>query len=292
MACKSGHSDVAQLLINKGASFDVTDGVSYYFYINNLNSASHFMIYFTVRKCVNVNIFSYFLCTQDGHSPLSWACARGHSDVAQLLINKGATCSLDVTDRVSYYFYINDLNSASHFVIYLTVRRCVNVNIFSYFLYTQFGRTPLSFACGSGHSDVAQLLINKGANLDVIDGVSYYFYMNNLNSARHFVIYLTVRTYVNVNIFSYFLYTQDGFTPLSWACVRGHSDVVQLLINKGASFDVTDKVSYYFYMNNLSSASHFVIYLTVKTCECKHLFLLFVHTGWTHSFILGLCSWS
>ena len=28
------------------------------------------------------------------------------------------------------------------------------------------------------------------------------------------------------------------------------SDVAQLLINKGASFDVTDEVSYYFYMNN------------------------------------------
>ena len=55
---------------------------------------------------------------------------------------------------------------------------------------------------------------------------------------------------MNVNIFSYFLYTQFGRTPLSWACESGHSDVAQLLINKGASFDVTDKVSYYFYINN------------------------------------------
>ena len=60
-------------------------------------------------------------------------------------------------------------------MIYLTVKRCVNVNIFSYFLYTQDGRTPLSRACESGLSDVAQLLINKGASFDVTDGVSYYF---------------------------------------------------------------------------------------------------------------------
>ena len=79
-----------------------------------------------------------------------------------------------------------------------------------------------------------------------------------------FVIYLTVRTYVNINIFSYFLYTQNGRTPLLLAC-EGHSDIAQLLINKGASFDVTDRVSYYFYINNLNSASHFVIYLTVRT---------------------------
>ena len=55
---------------------------------------------------------------------------------------------------------------------------------------------------------------------------------------------------MNVNIFSYFLYTQHGRTPFSWACESGHSDVAQLLINKGASFDVIDRVSYYFYINN------------------------------------------
>ena len=126
------------------------------------------------------------------------------------------------------------------------MRRCVNVNIFSYFLYTQGARTPLSWACACGLSDVAQLLINKGASFNVTDSVSCYFYINNLNSASHSVIYLTVRRCVNVNIFSYFLNTQDGRTPLSWACESGLSDVAQLLINKGASFDITDIVSYYF----------------------------------------------
>ena len=55
----------------------------------------------------------------------------------------------------------------------------MNVNIFSYFLYTQFGRTPLLLACEKGLSDVAELLINKGASFDVTDRVSYYFKINN-----------------------------------------------------------------------------------------------------------------
>ena len=67
---------------------------------------------------------------------------------------------------------------------------------------------------------------------------------------------------MNVNIFSYSLYTQDGCTPLSLACERGLSGVAQLLINKGANFDVKDGVSYYFYVYNSNSASHFVIYLS------------------------------
>ena len=46
------------------------------------------------------------------------------------------------------------------------------------------------------------------------------------------------------------MYTQNGHSPLLLACVCGLSDVAQLLINKGASFDVKDRVSYYFYTNN------------------------------------------
>ena len=40
------------------------------------------------------------ICTQTGHTPLSWACYRGHSNVAQLLINESA--NNDVTNEVSY----------------------------------------------------------------------------------------------------------------------------------------------------------------------------------------------
>ena len=37
---------------------------------------------------------------------------------------------------------------------------------------------------------------------------------------------------------------QEGYTPLLLACENGLNEVAQLLINKGASVDVTNKVSY------------------------------------------------
>ena len=39
-------------------------------------------------------------------------------------------------------------------------------------LCTQFGRTSLSLVCEKGLGDVAQVLINEGATLDVTDHVS------------------------------------------------------------------------------------------------------------------------
>ena len=64
----------------------------------------------------------------------------------------------------------------------------------------------------------------------------------------------------------FLLFVHTGLDALLYLGLvfRGLSDVVQLLINKGASFNVTDRVSYYFYLNNLNSASHFVLYFTVR----------------------------
>ena len=46
-------------------------------------------------------------------------------------------------------------------------------------------------------------------------------------------------------------YMQEGKTPLLLACLNGLSDVAQLLINKGASVDVTDEVSYMYLCLNI-----------------------------------------
>ena len=89
--------------------------------------------------------------------------------------------------------------------------------------------------------------------------------------------------------------TQTGRTPLSWACENGLSDVAQLLINKGANIDVTDEVSYHIKnkMNIVCHlfASRYAITTHVRVNDIPSN-CLYIHTDWTHSFILGLLSWS
>lgn len=34
---------------------------------------------------------------------------------------------------------------------------------------------------------------------------------------------------------------KEGLTPLSWACLKGHKNVVQFLVEKGGVIDHTDK---------------------------------------------------
>ena len=104
--------------------------------------------------------------------------------------------------------------------------------------YIQGRNTPLLFACLNGHSDVAQLLINKGAHVDVTDEVSYMYLCLN--------IYMLSCEYIKISMFNHNIciyililnltcYIQEGYTPLLLARLNGLSDVAQLLNNNGCN---------------------------------------------------------
>ena len=90
------------------------------------------------------------------------------------------------------------------------------------------------------------------------------------------------------------LYIQSGWTPLLSACAGGHSDVAQLLINKGASVDVMNEVS------NCNKATFFFTKLDLFHFPVQYGFinvLVFIdsyvyyvfHAEWTHTFVSCLC---
>ena len=54
-------------------------------------------------------------------------------------------------------------------------------------------------------------------------------------------VYIYILKFILIALPNY--YTQHGWTPLYNAANRGHSQVVQLLLSKGADVDSTDHVS-------------------------------------------------
>ena len=49
--------------------------------------------------------------------------------------------------------------------------------------------------------------------------------------------------YYFINEYVYQRYVQYGWSPLTWACNYGSSDIVKLLIDNGANINDKDKVS-------------------------------------------------
>ena len=93
---------------------------------------------------------------------------------------------------------------------------------FFYFFNEKDGRTPLYVAAQSGYEQIVQLLLEKGkANIDLANKVlllivsfSFFFFFRFL-------------------IFLFFLNVKYGGTPLFIAALKGHKQVVQLLLEKG-----------------------------------------------------------
>ena len=90
------------------------------------------------------------------------------------------------------------------------------------------GCTALFCACWYGYVDIARLLLDHGAAIDcqnlVIVSVTDCFYGNSSKCAR--------------------LHVQEGISPLYLTSHEGHFQLVQVLIEYGASVNITNEVSF------------------------------------------------
>lgn len=122
-----------------------------------------------------------------------------NKEVAMFLINNRA--NINVKGKPSDKTLLHcAAESGEYELAELLIDKGVNVNAKSY-----YGDTPLHEALYNGHKDIAELLIDKGANVNVKD-------------------------------------KSDGKTLLHLAVQSGRKDIVELLIAKGA--DVNAKVVY------------------------------------------------
>jgi len=90
------------------------------------------------------------------------------------------------------------------------------------------GATPLHCAAGTGHKDVAELLLAKGAEVNVadIDGRTPLHYAATMGHKNVVELLLAKGAYVNAK-------DKNGATPLSLATFLGYKDIAELLRQHG-----------------------------------------------------------
>ena len=131
----------------------------------------------------------------DGFLPLHYACLSGTLDVVKIFARLGAVCAADYTGQACLSLAADYGHTET--VRYLLCLPEVEVN------YREVdGKTALHCAVRKNHSDVVQVLINAGADIDTKD--------NRENS------------------------------PLHDACNNGLSDIVKMLVEAGAGVRATD----------------------------------------------------
>ena len=107
------------------------------------------------------------------------------------------------------------------------------------------GKSPLHLAIERDFSDIARYLIEQGANVNLNDSnfespLHYCASRGNLEMGR----LLLQRGSTSINDFSVSKYDSfvGNWTPLHLACLKGHPEFVQLLLDHGADIEARDGV--------------------------------------------------
>ncbi|XP_046557461.1 protein fem-1 homolog A-like [Haliotis rubra] len=94
-----------------------------------------------------------------GSTPLMMAAAKGHRDVFDLLVSKGADVSL-VDDDGDNNLHVACIGGHVDMVKYVLSQKVADINSRG-----QYGRTPVMLAANMGHREVFDLLVREGADV-------------------------------------------------------------------------------------------------------------------------------
>ena len=247
-AAKSRRRDMAELLIQKGADVNAKDQRGQTPLYTAIRQKDLGMTKLLISKGADLSIKN-----RDGYTPLCEAAAAGDKDVLNLILTAG-----DYPDTIHLAACKGDLNGVKTWI-----ERGTDVNVRD-----EFGITPLNWAVAVNSRDVANYLVDQGANPNVrgeVYGIAAFMFARDPlllerliskgadvrlrdpsgRTALHFacargtkdVADVLIRGGAEVNAKD-----KDGATPLFYAALGGHGDVIELLIGKGADVDLAAQV--------------------------------------------------
>ena len=201
-------------------------------------------------------------------TPLMTASAKGLTDVARLLLEKGAdikckdrecwtalhhaVCESHVDTCVMLIKRGVDLSAeearfgrtALHFCAELGLHELAdNLIVRGSDMYGSgdsiYTKTPLHLSCVNGHTNVTDVLIKRGADLETTCG---FLDMTALHCACEHGHLGCVQRLIEAGAdMSAIGFTFNGATPLHLSCIKGHVEISRYLCNKGASLTMQGK---------------------------------------------------
>ena len=104
------------------------------------------------------------------------------------------------------------------------------------------GDTPLLLACYYGYSDIVELLLNYGANLEARDSIDSAMAIHIASSKGHSDIIKTIMESYSAKKINNLVDIEDdtGTTPLMWAAMNNQISAINMLLKYGANINAQD----------------------------------------------------
>ena len=206
----------------------------------------------------------------DGWTPLLLACSEKHTNIAEILLDKGADAAVIVKQQYERVTNFSPLIFACMHsdtkMAEMLIKKGANVNYYAINGYT-FSEAffPLNEACSRGNIDLVRLLINNGANVNFDNGAPLRLTLEKKGTEQ--IALLLIQNGANPNVRTnmgnlllaavennYLQLAElaldkgidinqrngSNYTPLMRACMNGYLDMVKLLFGRGANPNLKD----------------------------------------------------
>ncbi|XP_071449771.1 protein fem-1 homolog CG6966 isoform X1 [Hetaerina americana] len=199
MACRNGHCDVAEYLIERcNADIELPGSV--------VLPGLQYGVVFDGE-------------TIEGAPPLWCAAAAGHLDVVRLLVNHGA--QVNSTTRTNSTPLRAACFDGHYEIVKFLVDHSADVEVAN-----RHGHTCLMIACYKGHFRIAKFLINLNADVNRKSVKGNTALHDCAESGSLEILKLLLECGAKMDVDSY------GMTPLLAASVTGHSHIVEYLVKQ------------------------------------------------------------
>ena len=165
-----------------------------------------------------------------GITPLYWAAAKGHAEVAKLLIDIIGDVNVSCTDHRDTPLHVACLYGHSDLAEwFLDNNAKVNAT-------RTDGATPLFIAAENGHHEVVNLLLGHKADVNAARKTGATPLFIAAINGHYEVVKLLLQNKAGVNIGR-----KTGATPLYISAWKGHSKIVKLLLDHEADVNASRK---------------------------------------------------
>jgi len=250
VACLEAWSEVAELLLAKGADLNIADSEGNKPIHNAARAGDMDIVEMLAAKGADVNER-----TPDGDTPVIWAASAKRFVVVEILIDLGAKA--DVQNKTGWSPLLYATIHGSEYCARVLLENGADPDVAN-----NEGVRPLHSAASFGRRKIAGMLLEHGATVDARNAqgetpLSWALNANSLSTAK---IFLEHGADVNSK-------NDHGGTPLINACHRGTARIVELFVSAGADIHAVDEQGMTPLAAACFSSPEIVDYLIAKGAE-------------------------
>uniref|UniRef100_A0A8C7WF93 Ankyrin 3 n=1 Tax=Oncorhynchus mykiss TaxID=8022 RepID=A0A8C7WF93_ONCMY len=221
MAARAGQADVVQYLLQNGAKVETKakDDQTALHISSRLGKAD--IVQQLLQRGASANA-----ATTSGYTPLHLAAREGHEDVAAMLLDQGASLSASTKNGYTPLHIAAKKNQMDIGTTLLEYGADTNA-------VTRQGISPVHLAAQGGSVDLVSLLLTKNASVNMGNKVTHthtVYTQHKRFTILHSHKHIHTRTHTLT-----WPHRRNGYTPLHQAAQQGHTHIINLLLQHGAS---------------------------------------------------------